>query len=165
MERGDLVPDDLMVDLVADRLQQPDCAAGVLLDGFPRTLPQAEALTRVVAEGERGEPAVLAIDVPEGELVRRLSGRRICRECGKITHIGELPAGTTRCPDCGGEIYQRADDAPEAVAQRLQVYARQTAPLLAYYEERGTLVEVEGVGEPEEVAQRALDALHERGAG
>ncbi len=165
MDRGDLVPDELMVDLVAERLQQPDCAAGVMLDGFPRTLPQAAALMGVMDEGERGEPTVLAIEVPEEELVRRLSGRRMCRECGRITHIDSLPPGTTTCPGCGGDIYQRADDAPEAVAQRLEVYARQTAPLLAHYEERGTLVRLHGVGGPEEIAQRALDALNERGSG
>lgn len=88
----------------------------------------------------------------------------MCRECGQITHIDSLPDGTSECPDCGGKLYQRADDAPEAVAQRLAVYARQTAPLLTYYEERGTLIEVDGVGGPEIVAQRALDALGERGA-
>lgn len=165
MDRGDLVPDDLMVDLVAERLQEEDCAAGVMLDGFPRTLPQAEALTRVMQESERGEPTVLAIDVAEEELVRRLSGRRVCRECAKILHIDTLPTGTTRCPDCGGEIYQRADDAPEPVKQRLEVYTRQTEPLLAYYETRGNLVRVNGLGDPGDIARRALALLEDRGSG
>lgn len=165
MDRGDLVPDELMVDLVEERLQQADTADGVMLDGFPRTLPQAEALTEVMEAGGRGEFVVLAVEVPEPELVRRLSGRRVCRSCGKITHVDGLPAGATACSECGGEIYQRDDDAPEAVAQRLRVYARQTEPLLAYYEERGNLVTVDGVGDPGQIAERALDALAQRGAG
>jgi adenylate kinase len=165
MNRGDLVPDELMVDLVEERLQQADTADGVMLDGFPRTLPQAEALTEVMEASGRGEFVVLAVEVPEQELVRRLSGRRVCRSCGKITHVDGLPAGATACPQCGGEIYQRDDDAPEAVAQRLRVYARQTEPLLAYYEERRNLVTVDGVGDPGQIAERALDALRQRGAG
>lgn len=165
MDRGDLVPDDLMVDLVAARLQEDDCADGVMLDGFPRTLPQAEALIRVMQESQRGEPTVLAIDVPEEELVRRLSGRRVCRDCARILHIDTLAPGATECPDCGGEIYQRADDAPEPVKQRLQVYTRQTEPLLAYYEPRGSLVTVDGLGDPGDIARRAVGLLEDRGSG
>ncbi|MGQ9732955.1 MAG: adenylate kinase [Candidatus Zipacnadales bacterium] len=162
MDRGDLVPDELMVSLVAERLQEEDCKQGVLLDGFPRTLPQAEALTRVMAEASRGEPVVLAIDVPEAELVKRLSGRRVCRSCARTFSMASLPEGSTTCPECGGELYQRPDDAPEAVVQRLHVYAKQTAPLLNYYEERGALIVVNGVGTIGEVAGRALAALRER---
>jgi adenylate kinase len=164
MDRGDLVPDGLIVDLVAERLQEDDCADGVLFDGFPRTLPQAEALSRVLVGGGRAEPRVLAIEVPEAELVRRLSGRRTCRACAHIFHVDSLPAGATACPDCGGELYQRADDSPEPVGQRLQVYARQTAPLLEYYEGLGVLVRVDGAGAPEEVAGRALAGLRGREA-
>ncbi|MBM3472136.1 MAG: adenylate kinase [Armatimonadetes bacterium] len=164
MDRGDLVPDDLMVDLVAERLQHEDCAKGVLLDGFPRTVAQAQALTRVMAEAGRGEPAALAIEVPEDELVRRLSARRTCRGCGETFPVEALPANGA-CPKCGGETYQRVDDAPEAVGQRLRVYAAQTAPVLEYYRERGSLLSVEGVGSVEEIAGRALAALKGRRAG
>ena len=165
MDRGDLVPDDLMVDLVADRLGREDCAAGVLLDGFPRTLPQAEALASVLGTMARGEGVALAIDVPDEELVRRLSSRRTCRACAGTFSLDSLPAETSDCPQCGGELYQRADDAPEAVAQRLRVYAAQTKPLLDYYQERGRLIRVNGVGTIEEIAGRALAALRTEGAG
>jgi adenylate kinase len=164
MDRGDLVPDDLMVDLVAERLHHEDCARGVLLDGFPRTLAQAQALTRVIAEAGRGEPAALAIEVSEDELVRRLSARRTCRACGGTFGVESLPESGA-CRKCGGEMYQRADDAPEAVAQRLRVYAAQTAPVLGYYRERGSLLCVDGVGSVGEIAERALSALKERRAG
>ncbi len=159
MDRGDLVPDDLIVDMVAARLQEDDCANGVLLDGFPRTLPQAEALTRVLEQTGRGEARALAIEVTEEELVRRLSGRRVCRDCAHVFHVDNLPEGQVSCPDCGGGLYQRSDDSPEPIRQRLQVYARQTEPLLEYYEEQGELLRVEGTGTPEGVAERALAAL------
>jgi adenylate kinase len=165
MDRGDLVPDELMVGLVADRLREGDVAKGVLLDGFPRTLPQAEALTKVLADSERGEPLVLAVDVPEEELVRRLSSRRTCRGCAGTFSLDALEGEGAKCPACGGELYQRADDAPEAVTQRLRVYAAQTAPLLDYYEARGNLVRVDGVGAVEAIAERALTALRAQGAG
>ena len=164
MDRGDLVPDDLMVDLVAERLQHEDCATGVLLDGFPRTVAQAQALSKVLAEAGRGEAVALAIEVPEDELVRRLSARRTCRGCGGTFGVESLPESGA-CLKCGGETYQRADDAPEAVAQRLRVYAAQTAPVLDYYQERSSLLSVDGVGSVEEIAGRALAALRGRRAG
>jgi len=159
MDRGDLVPDGLIVDMVRARLQEDDCAKGVLFDGFPRTLAQAEALSQVLQETGRGEPRVVAIEVPENELIRRLSGRRVCRDCGRISHVDSLPAEQVTCADCGGGLYQRSDDLPEPIRQRLQVYAKQTEPLLAYYESRGGLLRVDGTGTPEGVAQRALAAL------
>jgi len=159
MDRGDLVPDDLIVDMVRARLQEDDCAHGVLFDGFPRTLPQAEALTQVLQETGRGEARVVAIEVAEEELVRRLSGRRVCRGCGHISHVDSLPPGQVTCPDCGGELYQRSDDSPEPIRQRLQVHAKQTEPLLEYYGSRGGLLRVDGTGPPESVAERALTAL------
>ncbi len=163
MDRGDLVPDEVIVGIVADRLQEADCAGGVLFDGFPRTLPQAEALTKVVADLGRAEPKVVAIEVAESELVRRLSERRTCRACAGIFSLDSL-GGATACPKCGGELYQRADDAAESVAQRLRVYAAQTAPLLDYYAARGSLVRVQGEGAVEEIAQAALAALRSQGA-
>jgi adenylate kinase len=159
MDRGDLVPDELIVGLVAERLRAPDCADGVLFDGFPRTLPQAEALSRVLGEMGRGEAKVVAIEVPEEVLIRRLSGRRTCRDCAHIFHVDTLPAGQANCPDCGGELYQRADDQPEAIGQRLKVYAKQTEPLLAYYDQRGGLFRLDGTGDPQAVAERTLAAL------
>ena len=159
MERGDLVPDDLIVGMVAERLKEEDCANGVLFDGFPRTLPQAEALTKVLAAMGRGEARVVAIEVPEAALVHRLSGRRTCRSCAHIFHLDTLSPGQAECPDCSGELYQRPDDAAEPIRQRLQVYAAQTEPLLAYYAHRGGLSRVDGVGAPEEVAGRSLSAL------
>lgn len=166
MDGGDLVPDDVIIGIVEERLQEQDCAGGVLFDGFPRTLPQAEALAGVCGKLGRGEPTVLAIEVPEEELVRRLSGRRVCRRCAGTYAIDRLPEGSTECsdPDCNGEIYQRDDDAPESVQQRLRVYEKQTAPLLEYYRQRGSLVTVDGTGAPESVAERALSALKGRGA-
>jgi adenylate kinase len=159
MDRGDLVPDDLIVGIVADRLQAPDCANGVLFDGFPRTLPQAEALSRVLGEMGRGEAKVVAVEVPEAELIRRLSGRRTCRGCAHIFHVDSLPEGQAACPDCNGELYQRDDDQAEAIAQRLRVYAKQTEPLLEYYDRRGGLVRVDGTGDPQDVAARARTGL------
>jgi adenylate kinase len=158
MDRGDLVPDEVIVGVVAERLQEADCAGGVLFDGFPRTLPQAEALTQVLAEQGRAEPKVLAIEVAEAALVRRLSERRTCRACAGIFSVDAL-GGAPECPKCGGELYQRADDAPESVAQRLRVYAAQTAPLLDYYAARGSLRRVDGEGAVEEIARAALAAL------
>lgn len=159
MDHGDLVPDKLVVDLVADRLQGDDCGAGVLFDGFPRTLPQAEALTEVLARMDRGEPVVIALHVPQEELVRRLSGRRTCRSCAGVFSVSSLSEGGETCPQCNGSLYLRADDAPEAVAQRLRVYEAQTAPLLAYYQARGSLRTVDGVGDPAEISRRALSAI------
>jgi adenylate kinase len=159
MDQGDLVPDGVVVDMVANRLREADCAHGVLFDGFPRTLPQAEALTRVLEEMGRGKARALAIEVGEEELIGRLSGRRVCRGCARIFHVDSLPAGQATCPDCGGELYQRSDDSPEPIRQRLRVYAKQTEPLLAYYESQGGLSRVDGTGTPERVAERALAVL------
>ena len=164
MDRGDLVPDDLIVGIVRDRLQEEDCAAGVLFDGFPRTLPQAEALTEVLTNLGRAEPKVVAIEVPEADLVRRLSERRTCHGCAGIFSLESLD-GAAACPKCGGELYQRADDAAESVAQRLRVYAAQTAPVLDYYAARGVLRRVNGQGNVEEIARAALAALRSQGAG
>jgi adenylate kinase len=164
MDRGDLVPDDVIVGIVADRLAEPDCAAGVLFDGFPRTLPQAAALSEVMVRQDRGEPLAVAIDVPEDELVRRLSARRTCRACAGTFGLDSL-ADEAVCPKCGGELYQRADDAAESVAQRLRVYSVQTEPLLEYYGARGRLVRIDGLGSVEAIAQRALAAVRGQGAG
>jgi adenylate kinase len=145
MDAGNLVPDELMVDLIRDRLAQPDAKAGFILDGFPRTAPQAEALDAMLNDIQ--QPLQLAIDfvVPEAELVARLTGRRVCRECGTSYHVlfAPSPAGD-RCGVCGGELYQRADDSAETVTNRLKVYHDLTAPITAYYQQQGILTAIDG---------------------
>lgn len=145
MERGELVPDDITIAMVMERLKQPDCARGALLDGFPRTLAQARALDEALtAHGER-LARVLYIHVPDEVLVERVSGRRICRICGEAYHIRfNPPKQPGVCDKDGGELYQREDDQPETVRARLRVYHEQTSPLIAYYRERGLLAEIDG---------------------
>jgi adenylate kinase len=153
MYAGELVPDDVVVGIIRERLAEPDAARGFLLDGFPRTLEQAAALDAMLAAAGRALNVVLLIDGPEEELVRRLAGRRACRDCGKGYHvIFDPPRQEGVCDVCGGQLYQRADDAEETVRNRLAVYRRQTEPLVGYYAERGVLQKVFGGGRmPDEV--------------
>jgi adenylate kinase len=145
MQRGDLVPDDITIAMVMDRLSQPDCANGALLDGFPRTLAQAEALDQALATRGHKVSTVPLIDVPDEVVVERLSGRLICRECQTPFHRVYNPFQTCPYDKCQGEfLYQRDDDKPETVRGRLKVYWEQTSPLIDYYRERGVLVEVNG---------------------
>jgi len=153
MDAGGLVPDDVVIGLVAERLTKPDAGAGFVLDGFPRTVAQAEALDRMLAE--RGTPLerVVFLDVSRPELLRRLTGRRVCRACGAGYHeVSAPPRVAGRCDRCGGELYQREDDAEGPVARRLDVYQTQTAPLLDYYRSRRLLVNVAGEGAMDRVA-------------
>lgn len=145
MDRGELVPDEVVIGVVRERLSEPDCDRGFILDGFPRTVAQAEALEKVMAElGRRIEHAV-NIDVSEEEIVRRLSGRRTCRQCGRVYHVlYNPPAAEGVCDACGGELYQRDDDSEETVRNRLRVYAEKTAPLIEFYAARGILTNVDG---------------------
>lgn len=168
MDRGDLVPDDVTIGMVRERLQRPDCDDGVILDGFPRTQLQAESLDRMLAEMGRRLEGVLYIAVPDEELVRRLSGRWICRQCQTPYHtIFSPPAEEGVCDECGGKLYQRDDDKPETVRARLRVYREQTAPLIDYYRRaspsassgRSLLVEVDGAGDIETVNAALLDAI------
>jgi adenylate kinase len=162
MDAGDLVPDEVILGMVADRLEQPDAEGGFLFDGFPRTVPQAEALERMLID--RGTPldAVLRLAVPQDEVVRRLTGRRTCAGCGRIFHeVFDPPTEPGRCDDCGGELTQRDDDTEEVVLNRLEVYRNQTQPLEHFYWERGLLRDVEAVGAPEEVSDRAAQVLAE----
>jgi adenylate kinase len=154
MARGDLVGDALMIELVRDRLSRPDAQAGFVLDGFPRTLRQAETLDRLM--NGRGPLLVIELVVPEAELVRRLSMRRICSACGVNAPPG--PAEDALCPSCGGDLVQRTDDGADVVRERLRVYARDTAPLVAYYKSRPGYVRVDGARKPDEVAA-ALSAI------
>jgi adenylate kinase len=154
MEAGDLVPDAVMIGIIADRLAQPDARAGFILDGFPRTPEQAKALDHMLEElGQDIERAIL-LDVDEDELVRRLTGRRVCRQCGTIFHLLFSPPKIEgRCDRCGGELYQRADDTEATVRERLRVYAERTAPVLEHYRQRGLLTPVIGEGDIRSVQQ------------
>ena len=137
---GHLVPDDVTIGLVKERLSQPDCAKGYLLDGFPRTIPQAEALEKITAEINRKVEYVINIDTPKEELVNRICGRRVCKKCGAPYHIINVkPQVDGVCDICGGELIQRPDDNEEALTIRLDAYNKQTQPLLEYYEKKGML--------------------------
>lgn len=147
MDRGALVPDDVIIRMIADRLRQPDAQRGFLLDGFPRTLAQAEALERLLKDLDQPLERVIYFDVAEPELLRRLTGRRVCRACQTAFHLVSAPPKTAGvCDRCGGELYQREDDSEATVRHRLGVYARQTAPLLDRYRGRGVLTSVPGEG-------------------
>jgi adenylate kinase len=162
MDAGDLVPDDVIIGMVGDRLEQPDAAQGFLFDGFPRTVPQAEALDRLLQE--RGQPldVVLRLAVDEDEVVSRLTGRRTCTGCGAVFHVTHQPPATEGvCDACGGELVQREDDREDVVRNRLEVYRRSTEPLEEFYWNRGLLRDVEAVGTVDEVAERAAAVLAE----
>ncbi len=152
MTRGELVPDDVVIGIVIQRLDEPDCANGFLLDGFPRTVKQAEALSEALAAGGKDLDSVLNIEVGRESLVKRLTGRRTCRACGKAFHLTfDPPKSATICDACGGELWQRDDDSEETVLKRLEVYAEQTAPLVDFYRERSLLVDVDGEQEVDDV--------------
>jgi adenylate kinase len=143
VERGELVPDEVVNLVVKKRLSQDDCKKGFILDGYPRTLQQAEALEEILKELSLPLKKVINLVVSEEEIIRRLSGRRICRNCGAIFHIVNMPPKKEGiCDYCGGELYQRDDDKPEAIRHRLAVYHKQTEPLIRFYEEKGLLVNV-----------------------
>src|SRR5881396_2856109 len=147
MDQGALVPDDVIIGLMRERLAQPDAAAGFIVDGFPRTIAQAEALAGLLKDAGQALDRVIYFEVPEPELVRRLTGRRICRRCQTAYHLVSAPTKTPGvCDACGGELYQREDDSEATVRNRLEVYARHTAPLLDWYRGRGMLVSVPGEG-------------------
>jgi len=147
MDQGALVPDDVIIRMMAERLGAADAGRGFILDGFPRTIAQAEALARLLKDLGQTLDTVVYFDVSEPELLRRLTGRRVCRACGHSYHVTSNPpkrAGV--CDACGGELYQRDDDGEATVRNRLEVYRRQTAPLLDYYRQRNLLVTVSGEG-------------------
>lgn len=145
MERGELVPDELILDMMAARLAEPDAAEGYALDGFPRTVAQAEALDGRLSEMRQRLEAVIYLEVPEAELLRRLSGRRVCPDCNAIYQLATMaPKREGICDACGAELIQRKDEQPEVVRTRLQVYARETEPLLDYYRRTGLLHQVDG---------------------
>ena len=160
MDKGQLVPDNVTIAMVKDRLQQDDCTAGVILDGFPRTVAQAEGLDTIFQSLGRSLNGVLYIAVPDDVLIDRLSGRWICRNCQTPFHTMFSPpkvAGV--CDACGGELYQRDDDKPETVKARLRVFHEQTAPLIQYYKDKNNLIEVDGSGDIEAVTAELKNAV------
>lgn len=161
MDAGALVPDSVVIGIVKERLQEPDTAKGFLLDGFPRTLPQAEALDEALAALDRGVTKVIALLVDEEELITRLSGRRICRACQAPFHVAfNKPAKEGVCDACGGELYQRDDDNATTVRNRLEVYRSQTEPLISYYDAQGLVARVDGTGNtPDGVYEQVREAL------
>ncbi len=162
MDAGDLVPDDVILGMVGDRLQQPDAQAGFLFDGFPRTVPQAESLERLLTEHGTPLDIVLELVVDHEVVVRRLTGRRTCTGCGRIYHVEfDPPSAPGSCDECDGELTQRDDDTEAVVRNRLEVYREQTEPLVAFYRERGVLAQLEAVGTMDEVTTRAEALLAE----
>lgn len=160
MDRGELVPDDVTIAMVMERLSQPDCAGGALLDGFPRTIEQAKALEKALAERGSRLAMVLYIRASEATLLERLGGRWTCRQCGAVYHERfNPPKQPGICDACGGELYQRPDDQPETQRRRIRVYLDQTAPLIEYFKERGLLVEIDGEQDVETVRQAVEAAL------
>ena len=162
MDRGALVPDDVTIAMVMDRLAQPDCAGGALLDGFPRTVAQAQALAEALAQEGQVVEAVLYINAPTDVLLARLGGRWTCRQCGTIYHmLFNPPQEAGRCDECGGELYQRADDTPETHRRRIEVYQEQTAPLIDLYQAQELLREIDGTLDIDGVTAALVVALQD----
>ena len=161
MDRGDLVPDEVTVAMVRDRLAEDDAKDGFLLDGFPRNVPQADTLKKILTdELDQKLTVVLELVVDEDEVVRRLSGRRTCRRCQRVWHVLYEPSSQPGiCDDCGGELFQRDDDKEEVIRHRIEVYNSQTSPLIEFYADEGILVGIDATGPVEEVTDRALSAL------
>ena len=162
IRRGDLVPDGVIVKLVAERLKERDCMQGFILDGFPRTIPQAQSLEEILRKMGLGLQAVLLVQLPHTIIVERLAGRRTCKDCGALYHLKFNPsASESVCDRCGGELLQRDDDREETISARLNVYDKQTAPLVDYYRQRGILREIDGVGSVDDIRNRLIKALEE----
>jgi adenylate kinase len=160
MERGDLVPDEVTVAMVRDRLAEDDTQEGFLLDGFPRNVPQAETLKKMLSEWDARLGVVLELVVDEDEVVRRLSGRRTCRRCERVWHVlYDPPARNGICDDCAAELFQRDDDSEETIRHRIEVYAEQTSPLISFYADENILIGIDATGPVEEITSRAMAAL------
>ena len=160
MDKGQLVPDEIILGMVKERLSQPDCHKGFILDGFPRTVAQAEALDKLLSEMGKKLDFALALIVPDDLLVERLTGRRTCKSCGMMYHIKYKPPKVVgKCDVCGGDLYQRPDDNEETVRNRLKVYHEQTAPLIEYYKNKGILREIDGSKSIEEITQQIISIL------
>ena len=160
MDRGELVPDEVTVGIVKERISEDDAKKGFLLDGFPRTIEQAEALNNIMSELDRNIDAVINIEVPEEELMNRLTGRRICEKCGTTYHLVFNPPKVDGvCDIDGGKLYQRKDDNPETVSNRLSVNVKQSKPILEYYDEKGVLKNIDGAKDIDEVTKDVIDIL------
>lgn len=160
MDKGQLVPDELTIEIVKDRLSEEDCKNGFLLDGFPRTVKQAEALDEFLINKNLKTDAALLIDVPQELILERMTGRRVCGECGASYHIKFVKPNTEGvCDICGGELVQRKDDTKETVLERLEVYSKQTQPLIEYYKNKDVLFELDGTKEKNEVFENISDVL------
>ena len=160
MEKGQLVPDEITIQMVLERLGEPDVKAGAILDGFPRNVNQAKALDKALAKQSRAIDKVVNIKVTEEEVLRRLGGRWVCRNCQTPYHeIDSPPKVKGKCDKCGGELYQRADDNPKTIKNRLEVYLKETSPLAEYYKKAGKLIEVVSEGGPQAVSKKILTAL------
>lgn len=157
MDKGELVPDSVTNAMVKDRLTHSDTANGFLLDGFPRNVAQAEVLRAILAEKKMFIDAALELSIENSEIIKRLSGRRTCRGCGKV-----FPGNLDKCDACGGELYQREDDREEVIARRLEVYAEQTAPIIAFYRQEGLLITIPAVGDVAEITAGAIRALSQK---
>jgi adenylate kinase len=161
MDRGQLVPDEFVLKLIAERFRKKDARSGFILDGFPRNVRQAEALGTGLEHAGLKLDKVVAVTLPDEEVVKRISGRRTCRNCAAMYHVVfEPPAEPGVCDKCGGELYQREDDGEDTVRERIKVYDETTRPLLDYYGRLGLLAQVDGVGRPDEVEKRILAALN-----
>lgn len=159
MDAGELVPDEVVIGIVKERLAEPDCVGGFLLDGFPRTVGQADALDAALAESGRKLDSVIDIEVDSASLIARLTGRRTCRGCGNITNVAGFSSEPQACELCGGELYQREDDTVATVTNRLTVYTRQTEPLIDYYRGKGLLCEIDGNRSPDAVFEEISATL------
>jgi len=160
MDSGKLVPDEVVIGIIRERLKEADSQKGFILDGFPRTVPQAEALASMLRQDGRTIDRVLNFELADEELVRRLSGRRSCPNCQAVYHLEfSPPQKPDLCDQCGGRLIQRSDDQPETIRKRLEVYRSQTVPLIRFYEEQGLLIRIDGLGFPETVFQRIGGAM------
>jgi adenylate kinase len=157
MDKGELVPDSVTNAMVKDRLTNSDTTNGFLLDGFPRNVAQAEVLRAILADKKTPIDAALELSIENAEIIKRLSGRRTCRGCGKI-----FPGQLDKCDACGGELYQRDDDKEDVIARRLEVYAEQTAPIIAFYRHEGLLITIPAVGDVAEITAGAIRALSQK---
>jgi len=164
MDKGDLVPDEVVIGIIKERIRKPDSREGFMLDGFPRTIPQAEALDRMLTEEGLKIGAVISIEVDDEEIVRRITGRRVCEKCGAMYHITyDPPKNAGYCDKCSGKLFQRDDDSEEVIRRRLQVYRSQTEPLKEYYRKAGILKGIQGMGTVDEVfggIQKILNAMN-----
>ena len=163
MDKGELVPDSLVVEIVAERLRKNDCHNGFILDGFPRNILQAKAIEKILAGLGKKIHYIINIEVPRKEIIKRLSGRRVCRNCGEGYHLIFNPSvDDKRCDKCKGELYQREDDKEDTIEARLKVYEEQTAPLIDFYRKKGALISIDGVGGFKDITEKIVNAIESR---